>query len=182
MPNKQLENKIINVIEDTLSMIQLDIEVRLDTCGINMNYHFINNTIGYDPVRIVAAKKEIGFPITLTEYVQTFTLHEVGHALDREALLASLEDTVAVMKLHKKYPSYQLKTDPNLLKQIVKEDERNISYEKTAWNNARKLNKEYNVVNVDLFNKIETHSLQTYIDMYKESLVLYNSAKKRAVG
>src|SRR5690606_41628913 len=66
---------------------------RSSDLGVNMSYNFITNVVSFDANRLVEAADELS-SIPFDQYVKTITLHELGHAIDRPALDASLTRTL----------------------------------------------------------------------------------------
>ncbi|MFF2449436.1 integrase [Neobacillus sp. NPDC058068] len=139
-----------------------------------MSYNFILNYIGYDDIRIEEAITEMQDPVSLKSYIQAFTLHELGHALDRDALLDSLTKTLEYYEMKKNSTKYEQYSDSNLLAMLIEEHEMNISFEETAWVNAEKLNREYGLVDWASFEKLKNQGMATYLKLYAKDLQLYN--------
>src|SRR5699024_2847356 len=129
---------------------------------------------GYDPDRIYEAKKELHTPISLEKYIQIFTLHELGHALDRDALLNSLDKTLEIFEMKKRHSLKEQYSNPSLLTNLIHEHKMNIQFEKTAWDHAERLNKQFKIVDNKIFDQVRNHSLSTYIELYEEDLRVYN--------
>ncbi|MET3575201.1 integrase [Bhargavaea ullalensis] len=139
-----------------------DLEIKEDLCGVNMTYHFIHDYVTYDPDRLQKAAAEQKVEVGLETYITAITLHEIGHAIDRQALLDSIPQSVEVMKMKQGIPVPVIYADPVLLGKLIEEDERNLICEKTAWENASMLNNMYQLVPFELFNAIAEQSLGTY--------------------
>lgn len=140
----------------------LNLDVKEDHCGINMTYQFIHDYVTYDSERIMQALAEQRHPVDLDTYVTAITLHELGHSTDREALLASIPQSIEVLKLKQGLPVPAQYGDPNVLGILIEEDERNLVFEKTAWENAGMLNSMHQLVRPDDFDAIAIQSLGTY--------------------
>ncbi|MGX9136380.1 integrase [Rummeliibacillus sp. JY-2-4R] len=152
----------------------MDLELRQDHSGINMSYNFIRNYIGFDAKRLEEAKNELQSLVPLEVYVKTITMHELGHAIDREALLASLSKTLEFFEMKDQYTLSEIYNDEQLLASLLDEHQMNITFEETAWDNAEKFNQILHLVDENTFNMIRKHSLATYNDLYQEDLQLYN--------
>jgi hypothetical protein len=171
---KEKNKWIEQLIQSTIRNVGIDIELKQQITGINMSYNFIFDYIGYDDIRIEEAIKEMRDPVSLQSYIKAFTLHELGHALDRNALLDSLTKTLEFYDMKKNYPIHERYSDPNLLAMLIEEHEMNIGFEETAWANAEKLNMEYGIVNWESFEKVKKQGMATYLNLYAEDLHLYN--------
>ncbi|WP_281864164.1 integrase [Planomicrobium okeanokoites] len=142
--------------------------------GINMSYNFILDRIGVDISRIQEAKDELTFPVRLKTYIEVMTLHELGHAADREALMESMPWTIKVHELKKAAPEDSHYRDPGILKFILDEQLMNIEFEKTAWKNAESLNRLHQIADEAVFGLIREHSLASYEMPYQQNLRLYD--------
>ena len=69
------------------------------------------------------------------------TLHELGHAVDREALQASLPRTIEIFTMKKQHTLKEIYHQEQLLAMLIEEHEMNIQFEQTAWENAWMLNR-----------------------------------------
>ncbi|MFD1705314.1 integrase [Siminovitchia sediminis] len=151
----------------------MELPVKQENSGINMSYNFIFHYIGYDATRIESAIKKEVHGISLDDYVKTFSLHELGHALDRESLLASLDRTIEIYELKSQYSGEERYKDRQLLSALIEEHKMNIEFEKTAWKNAQKINSAYDIVGWKTFEILKNLSLQTYVDSYQKHLLAY---------
>lgn len=149
--------------------------------GINMSYNFIHNYVGVDLARVQQANEELPIPVSLKTYIEVMTLHELGHAADREALLASLPWTLEVYNTKKAAPKNSLYTDPDLLKIVLDEQLMNIEFEITAWNQAETMNNFHQVTDKQTFDFIRKHSLASYEKPYQQNLQLYERLHADAV-
>ncbi|WP_152534709.1 hypothetical protein [Bacillus cihuensis] len=95
------------------------------------------------------------------------------HAVDRKSLLDSLERTIEIFKMKKRYSQYELYNDRKLLAMLIEEHEMNIVFEETAWENSKKMNEEYSIVDWRSFELVKAQGLATYIHLYQEDLNLY---------
>ncbi|MFB3170800.1 integrase [Neobacillus sp. 179-C4.2 HS] len=174
MNNKSRKNWIEQLIHSTMRAVGIEIERKQNPTGVNMSYNFILNYIGYDVKRIEEAIKEMQAQVSLECYIKAFTLHELGHALDRKALLDSLTKTLAFYEMKKNHTIYEQYSEYNLLSMLIEEHEMNIAFEETAWANAEKLNMEYGIVDWDSFEKAKNHGMATYLKLYEKDLEVYN--------
>ena len=81
----------------------MTVKIKQDDSGINMSYNFIGDYVGFDAKRLVEARNELMLPTSLEIYVKTMTLHELGHAVDRQALQASLPRTIEIFTMKKQH-------------------------------------------------------------------------------
>ena len=172
------DKDIFNLITSTIQAVAMEIAVKQDESGINMSYNFIKNCVGFDAYRLVEAWKEIEAAIPLEQYVKTLTMHELGHAMDRETLMQSLDRTLEIMEIKDCHSETELYTDESLLAIIIEEHEMNIGFEETAWQNAKLLNETAMLVDEITFELIKKHSLATYQTIYEEDLAIYRQAKE----
>lgn len=173
------EENLYNLINSTIHAVEMKNELKQDESGINMTYNFITNCVGFDATRLVEAWKEIEAAIPLDQYVKALTMHELGHAMDREALQQSLDRTLEIMKIKNSHSEIELYTNEQLLAIIIEEHEMNIIFEETAWNNAKQLNQKAVLVDEVTFELIKNHSLATYRELYEEDLLIYEKVKER---
>lgn len=167
-------NWIEQLIQSTIRAVGIEIELKQEHTGVNMSYNFILDHIGYDVKRIEEAIKEMQCQVSLKSYIKAFTLHELGHALDRQALLDSLSKTLEFYEMKKNHTKFEQYSDDNLLKMIIEEHEMNIAFEETAWANAEKLNMEYDIVDWDSFEKAKNQGMATYLNLFSKDLMIYN--------
>lgn len=167
------EEQIEQWIQSAIETIGVDIEVIRKNSGVNMSYDFIKHYVGVDIKRVQEAKKEMRSSISLELYVKILTLHELGHAADREALIASLPRTIEIYEMKKSHPLKEQYNDTALLGMRIEEHKMNIAFEETAWANARKLNKQYRIADWNSFEKVKAHSLLTYKKQYQRDLEIY---------
>lgn len=173
MENQVLAENLPVLIADVIKTVKMDVPIRPMHDGINMSYNFIGKYIGYDEKRLHAAHAEMAAVYPFETYVQAITLHELGHAMDHEALEASLPKTMDIFTMKKSYPMSEIFQTPELLKVLIEEDEMNIVFEETAWNNASLMNVEYKLVDPLCFEAIRNSSLATYITLYDEDVRHY---------
>ncbi|GIN21293.1 hypothetical protein J1TS3_24270 [Siminovitchia fordii] len=168
-----LNIKIKELIQSTLITVGMDLEVRQECSGINMSYNFILHYVGFDLKRIKSAIKEIPDFISIEDYIRTFSLHEIGHAVDREALLGSLDRTIEIHEMKQSYSIEERYKNPHLLSMLIEEHQMNIAFEETAWENAERLNKKYGLVNWRCFHFLRTWGLKTYIESYERDFTIF---------
>lgn len=166
-------NEIKGWIQSVLDLAGYRLDIIEHNKGINMSYNFIHDRIGVDIARIQKARKELSSPVSLKTYIEVMTLHELGHATDREALLDSLPWTIEAYNMKKAVPEDSHYSDVNLLKIILDEQLMNIEFEKTAWNHAETMNQRLRITNAETFEFIRQHSLASYEIPYLENLRLY---------
>ena len=99
MKNKDTEKYIHQLISSTMHDVLMDVELKQDNSGINMSYNFIGNYVGFDVNRLLEASDEMQTPISLESYIKIITIHELGHAIDRDALLDSLSRTLEIYNI-----------------------------------------------------------------------------------
>jgi hypothetical protein len=174
MHEKNRNRWIEELIQSTIRTVGIDSELKHQLTGVNMSYNFILDYIGYDVERIEEAIKEMRGQVSLQSYVKALTLHELGHAFDRKALLDSLTKTLEYYEMKKNDPLYERYSDCNLLRMLIEEHEMNIGFEETAWVNAEKLNMEYGIVDKAAFEKVKEQGMATYLNLYAKDLQLYN--------
>jgi hypothetical protein len=174
MNDRSKRKKIGELIQSTLSAVGIDIELKQKHTGVNMSYNFILDYIGYDVKRIEEALKEMQPKVSLASYIKAFTLHELGHALDRKALMDSLTKTLEFYEMKKNYSIYEIYNDYNVLAMLIEEHEMNIRFEETAWVNAEKLNMTYGIVDWASFEKVKKQGMSTYLNLYEKDLQLYH--------
>lgn len=174
MQDNYKENALRQLILTTIHAVGMSTELKKDECGINMSYNFIGDYVGFDGKRLAEASKEMQVDIPFEQYVKTLTMHELGHAIDREALQASLDRTLEILDIKNNHSPRELYTNPNLLSVLLEEHEMNIQFEETAWRNAKLMNEEARLVDDITFEIIKKHSLSTYKDIYEEDLSLYS--------
>ncbi|MEC1525783.1 integrase [Neobacillus niacini] len=174
MNNKSEINWIEQLIQSTIRAVGIEIELKQEHTGVNMSYNFILDHIGYDVKRIEEAIKEMQAQVSLKSYIKAFTLHELGHALDRQALLESLSKTLEFYEMKKNHTKFEQYSDENLLKMIIEEHEMNIAFEETAWVNAEKLNMKYGIVDWESFEKAKNKGMATYLNLFEKDLIIYN--------
>lgn len=92
-------NQIQQWIQSTMDAVGMDIELKQMNNGINMSYNFIFNNVGYDVKRVQEVLAET--PISPEAYIKALTIHELGHAVDRKALMDSLERTIEIFEMKK---------------------------------------------------------------------------------
>lgn len=169
-----VERQIKQWICSTIETVGMPLELIEQTNGINMSYNFIEDFVGVDLNRVQEAQIELASPVPLGTYIQIMTLHELGHAMDREALLESLPRTIQIHKMKKSYPLSEQCSNAELLGMRIEEHTMNIAFEETAWMNAAELNRKHSIGDHINFELIKAHSLQSYTQLYEKDLLLYN--------
>ncbi|CAM3892768.1 hypothetical protein [Lederbergia lenta] len=171
---KRVRKKIMKKwIKSTVDSVHMDMEVIHRNTGINMCYQFIKNYLLFDSDRLPIARREMYNMVDLEVYIKTLTLHELGHSLDRDALLASLPKALEFFRMKRKSPIKDRKLNLELFKLDIDEHEMNYVFEETAWENAEKLNRLYNIVDWVDFEKVKFNSLLTYTACYNRDLLIY---------
>ncbi|WP_236719670.1 integrase [Neobacillus mesonae] len=173
---------IEQLIQSTMRTVGIDIELKQTFTGVNLSYNFILNYIGYDVDRIEQAIKEMQAPVSLESYIKAFTIHELGHALDRKALMDSLTKTIEYHEMKKTHTIYEQYNDYTLLAMLIEEHQMNIGFEETAWANAAKLNLEYGIVDWESFEKVKDQGMSTYMDLYLKDMQQYNKLLAEQTG
>lgn len=170
---QQYTNEFLyELIHSTIKDTGLTIMLKEDHSGVNMSYNFITNVVSFDAKRLVEAAGELS-SIPFDQYVKTITLHELGHALDRPALDASLDRTLDYFDMRDQYSTKEIFKNPDLLGMIIEEHQMNIAFEETAWANAENLNQKLQIIDQNSFELIKKQSLSTYIKNYEEDLSAY---------
>lgn len=170
---QQSTNKFLyELIYSTIKATGLNTMLEEDHTGVNMSYNFITNVVSFDANRLVKAAGELS-TIPFDQYVKTITLHELGHAIDRPALDASLTRTFDYFDMRDQYSTKEIFNNPELLGMIIEEHQMNIAFEETAWANAEILNQKLQFIDQNSFETIKKHSLSTYIRNYEEDLAAY---------
>lgn len=175
-------NEIKGWIYSVMELLDFKLEVVENNRGINMSYNFIYHRLGIDFERVQLAKEELDLPVSLKTYIEVMTLHELGHAADREALLESLSWTIEVYNMKKAAPHDKHRTDPDLLNIIMDEQLMNLEFEKTAWNHAEAFNDQYQITDKKTFQSIRQHSLASYEKPYFQNLRLYEELLAGTTG
>ncbi|MFJ7826960.1 integrase [Psychrobacillus sp. NPDC096623] len=161
------------IIRSIMKTVNIDLEIKPDHSGINMSYNFIGNYLGVDFQRLIRSWEEIQSPISFESYINILTIHELGHALDRSALLDSLERTIEFFQTKKSYLASEIYNNKDLLFNLLEEHEMNITFEETAWMNAERLNKKFSLFDPSSFELVKKHSLESYQRVYLDDLKSY---------
>lgn len=175
MKKRLLKKMMKQWISTVMGMVNMEIEVRHQLTGINLCYEFIENRVLFDSRRIIDARKEMLSPVGLEAYVKTLALHELGHAMDREALLASLPRAIEMAHAKRITPYHERKSNLDLIRIDLEEHEMNYAFEETAWSNAEKLNRLYHVVGWEDFEQIKFDSLLSYTALYNRDLLIHHN-------
>lgn len=171
--NDQLDKDIERIIRDTITAAGMEIDVVQKETGVNMMYDFIDDCVLVDCERLRAARKEMNQTIPLADYVQALTLHELGHALDRKALLESLPGTREIIELKHNFSRQEIYENAQLLKRIIDENTRDYQFEETAWTNAERLNGMLHLVSPDCLVQMKDHGLATYQQLFLQDSTVY---------
>ncbi|QQZ09960.1 integrase [Heyndrickxia vini] len=174
MKERTNEKQIHQWIQATIDTVGMDIELKQMHNGINMSYNFIFNNVGYDVKRVGEALTETKTPISPEAYIKALTIHELGHAVDRKALMNSLERTIEIFEMKKSYSLKEQYSDLKLLGMLLEEHLMNIDFEETAWANAENMNKKFSIVDWQSFDQVKAQGLATYHHLYQRDLTLYN--------
>ncbi|WP_252504603.1 integrase [Sporosarcina sp. Marseille-Q4943] len=174
MKERMTVSQIVAVIESTIYAVNMDVELKQERTGVNMMYDFIKDEVIVDIARVQKACQELPEPMPLETYLRILTIHELGHAMDRKALLDSLDRTKEIMLMKKQAAAEKRPTDLPLMTMVIEEHETDIAFEETAWANAEILNSFFEIVDGDSFEKVKAHSLSTYRASYEYDLEIYN--------
>ncbi|MBY0223018.1 integrase [Sporosarcina aquimarina] len=180
MNNQLVSDQLYQLVFAVMKKVQMDVPIREVHDGVNMSYNFIGKYIGYDTKRLATAHQEMAPFCTIETYVQTITLHELGHVMDQEALEASLTKTLEFFTMRKSFTMNQIFKDLDLLGMLIEEDLMNKVFEETAWENAARLNEQYGLIETECFEQIRKNSLATYEMVYEEDLYYYEELKRQA--
>lgn len=175
MNDRNKRKHIKKLIQKTMDTVGLNLKIKQQRTGINMSYNFIGEYVGYDVKRVTEARNEFFSHISLDSYIKTFTLHELGHALDQSTLIKSLPQTIKMIETKRTCSLHEQYNNLEVLTLIIEEHLMNIAFEETAWLNARKLNRLYHVVDWDSFDELNKHGLSTYTTLYQRDLSIYNN-------
>ena len=141
--------------------------------GINMSYDFIENKVYFDPSRLQQALFEMDQPVTVQQYIQTLTLHELGHALDRQSLLDAMPKMIEIAKVKRKKRFVERREDLVLFAYDMQAHEMDLAFEETAWENAKKLNERLSLISWDVFERVETQGMASYRKLYEKDAMTY---------
>ncbi|WOV87163.1 integrase [Sporosarcina oncorhynchi] len=169
---------ITEIITSTIRDVHMDVKLKHERTGVNMMYDFIKDEVLVDCERVQAACAELSEQMPLKTYVEVLTLHELGHALDREALLASLDLATERYEVKQLVITGKKATDLPYIEMLLEEHESDILFEKTAWNNAEMLNRFFQVVDWNCFETVKAHSMATYEALLHADLKLYEHLVK----
>lgn len=172
--NDHTDREIETIIRETIAAVWMEFDVIQTETGVNMMYDFIEHSILVDSDRLRSARDEMEITYSLSDYVQALTLHELGHALDRKALLASLPGTREIIELKRKHSKQELYGNTHLLRRLVEENDQDYQFEETAWINAERLNTMCRLVDSDCMTEMKIHGLATYKQAFTEDRVIYD--------
>lgn len=152
----------------TMKEVAIETELRLKQNGRNMVYDFIHDYVGIDIGRVQQTASDMTDPVPLEIYIKILTLHELGHALDRTALLASLPRTIEIFEMKAGYSIEEQNGRHDLQMMRVEEQEMNLAFEMTAWDHAAVLNEKFHIADPASFEAVKRHSLISYTDSLEE--------------
>lgn len=173
MNERMTESQIVELIESTIRAVHMDVELKQESTGVNMMYDFIKDEVIVDIARVQKACQELPEPMPLETYLRVLTIHELGHAMDRQALLDSLDRAKEIIVMKKQAAAEKRSTDLPFMTMVMEEHETDIAFEETAWVNAEILNSFFEIVDGDSFEKVKVHSLSTYRAAYEADLEIY---------
>lgn len=173
MKERITESQIVAVIESTIRTVNMDVELKQESTGVNMMYDFIKDEVIVDISRVQKACQELPEPMPLETYLRVLTIHELGHAMDRKALQDSLDRTKEIILMKKQAAAEKQPTDLPFMTMVIEEHEADITFEETAWANAEILNSYFEIVDGDSFETVKAHSLSTYRAAYEADLEIY---------
>lgn len=172
--SKRIEKKKIRkLITTTIQAVDMKVATGVQKTGVNMSYDYIEDRVYVDCERVVQACEEIKGSINLNDYIKTLTLHELGHALDREVLLAAMPRMIEIAKIKRKHAFMERRENLKLFTMDIESHEMDIVFEETAWKYARELNEQYGIVREDIFKQVEEHSMASYFKFYEKDLINY---------
>ncbi len=174
MTKQHNEKELYDIINSVVQAVGMRMTIKQDHSGINMSYNFIGHYVGFDAERLIEAKNELPHPPSLEVYVKTMTLHELGHAVDREALQSSLPRTIEIFTMKKQHSLQEIYLHEHLLSMLLEEHHMNIQFEQTAWENAWALNQKHHLVSDEEFDYIKHYSLASYKKLYDQDLQAYH--------
>lgn len=174
MNERMTDSQIVALIESTIRAVNMDVELKQESTGVNMMYDFIKDEVLVDIARVQKACQELPEPMPLETYLRILTIHELGHAMDRQALLDSLERTKEIIMMKRQTAAEKRMTDVSFMSAVVEEHETNIAFEEAAWANAEILNSFFELVDGESFTRVKAHSLSTYHVSYEADWKIYN--------
>ncbi|GIN56344.1 hypothetical protein J8TS2_06630 [Lederbergia ruris] len=177
MNRRILSKQIKGWIREIMETVQLPMPIKQRSTGVNMSYNFLDNLISFNPTRLIHSHKEMCQSIPFRSFVQTLTLHELGHSLDRDALFASIPKSYHIYQIKKAHPYSERRKNMELFQWDLEEHEMNYVFEETAWLNARTLNQIYQIVDWPIMEEVEWNSLLTYTAQYNRDLLIYHKLK-----
>jgi hypothetical protein len=174
MNERMTDSQIVAIIESTIQDVKMDVELKREKTGVNMMYDFIKDEVLVDIARVQKACLELPEPMPLETYLRILTIHELGHAMDRQALLDSLDRTKEIIMRKRQAAAEKRPADLSFMTMVMEEHETDFAFEETAWANAEILNGFFEIVGADSFEKVKAHSLSTYRSSYEYDLQIYN--------
>lgn len=170
-----MEKTIIQYIDTSANKVNLSKEIISLSNGVNMTYNYLTDEISFDARRIAHILNH--YPhISLKDYVTTFTLHELGHSLDRDNLLQSYDQTVEWYKLSNSLTTEERETNLRFLELSYLEAD--LHFEHVAWSHAIRLNETFHLVSEPILDQLQDDSLLTYEENYEYSKELFKTNKK----
>jgi antirestriction protein ArdC len=174
MKERMTESQIVALIESTIRAVNMDVELKQESTGVNMMYDFIKDEVIVDIDRVQKACQELPEPMPLEIYLRVLTIHELGHAMDRKSLLGSLDRTKEIIIMKKQAAAEKRPRDLSLMTMVIEEHKSDITFEETAWANAEILNSFFEIVDGDSFEIVRATSLSTYRAAYDADLEIYH--------
>ncbi|MCJ7841559.1 hypothetical protein MUB24_11765 [Lederbergia sp. NSJ-179] len=169
--------QIKNWIHKATEAAQLPMRIKQRQSGVNMSYHFLENFIGFNPKRLIQSHREMREAVALKAFVQALTLHELGHFLDRKALLASIPKSYHIYQIKKAHTYSERCRNIELFQWDIEDHEMNYRFEETAWLNAHTLNQRHSIVESPIMDQVQFNSLLTYTAPYNRDLLIYYQLK-----
>jgi len=173
MSKRLVKKKIRKLITATIQAVDLKVKVGIQQSGVNMSYDFIEDCVYVDLKRVIKARLEMLQPVDLPEYIKALTLHELGHALDRDSLLTAMPRMIEIARIKRENQFVTRRKDIQLFSYDIEAHKMDIAFEKTAWDNARVLNAQYGIISWHAFEQVENHSMSSYYDFYEKDLTDY---------
>lgn len=172
-----MEETVFKYIDTVARKVDLPKEIISLSNGVNMTYNYLTDEISFDARRIAHILNH--YPhISLKDYVTTFTLHELGHSLDRDNLLQSYDQTVKWYELSNRLTSEEKETNLPFLELSYLEAEADLHFEHVAWSHAIRLNEAFDLVSELVFDQLQNDSLLTYVDNFEYSKESFEANKK----
>lgn len=172
-----MQKTIFQYIDTIANKVNIPKEIISLSNGVNMTYNYLTDEISFDARRIAHILNH--YPhISLKDYVTTFTLHELGHSLDRDNLFQSYDQTVEWYELSNRLTPEEKETNLRFLELTYLEAEADLHFEHVAWSHAIRLNEIFHLVSEPVFDQLQDDSLSTYEENYEYSKELFEANKK----